>query len=201
MKAPKGERPGRETGGRRSGRRTWWLVGGVVAVVAIAAAFAVGGSGPVDDRPQPVAGKPRLRLDLPALDGNGRVRIAEYRGTPVIVNFWAAWCTPCRRELPTLVGAAQDYEGRVQFLGVDHQDNREDATDLATSAGVTYPLGFDPKGATGAAIGIRGMPTTVFVDREGRVLERRTGEIDRKSLDATILRLYGIGPAGPADGP
>lgn len=186
-------RSGEEADDGRPRRRRWLLVLGVLGVGA-AAAWVVLTSGEIDDRPQPVAGAPVLELDLPTLDGGGRVRIADHRGTPVVVNFWAAWCTPCRRELPALVSAAQDYEGRVQFLGVDHEDNREDALDLARAAGVDYPLAFDPQGRTGAAIELRGMPTTVFVDAEGRVLERRTGEIDRATLDDTILRLFAVRP-------
>ena len=145
---------------------------------------------PADDAPVPVAGQPTLELDLPALDAGGRVRSDELRGAPLVVNFWASWCGPCRREMPALVAAAERFDGQVQFVGVNHQDNREDAVDFAAAARLSYPSGSDPNGEVARRIGLRGMPTTLFVDAQGRILERRTGEMTEATLAKTIERLF-----------
>jgi cytochrome c biogenesis protein CcmG, thiol:disulfide interchange protein DsbE len=174
-------------------RRVWVLL--ALAAAAVVVTIALVDTDDLEDQPQPVSGQPILDLDLPALDGGDRVQIRDFEGSPVIVNFWAAWCSPCRREMPALVDASRDYGDAVQFVGVNHQDNREDALAFAGAAGVPYPSGFDPDGETGAAIQLRGMPTTLFVDGEGRILERRTGEISRQSLDETIRRLFDVEPA------
>ena len=183
-----------ETG--RAHRRRW-LVAAVLAVAALGgvAALALTARTPADDAPLPVKGRPTLELDLPTLDGAGRVRSQDLRGTPLVVNFWASWCGPCRREMPALVSAAKRFDGDVRFVGVNNEDNREDATEFAASAGATYPSGFDPQGEVARRIGLRGMPTTLFVDANGRILEQRTGELTDATLAKTIDRLFGVGPA------
>ena len=165
-----------------------------VVVLGVVAALAFTTGPPPDDAPLPVAGQPMLDFDLPSLAGEGRVRTADLRGAPLVVNFWASWCGPCRREMPALVAVAERFEGRVQFVGVNHQDNREDAVDFAASAGLSYVSGSDPDGEVARRTGLRGMPTTLFVDAEGRILERRTGEMTEATLAETIERLFGPRP-------
>ena len=177
---------------RPRSRRRWALLVGCLAIATTAVALTA--SAVTTDEPVAVEGRPRLELDLPALDGSGRVDAASLAGTPTVVNFWASWCSPCRREMPDLAVAAQAFDGEVNFVGVNHQDNQADARDFAAAVGVGYESGFDPQGTTAKRIGLRGMPTTLFVDATGRILEQRTGEISRSSLDATILRLFGATP-------
>lgn len=183
--------PAVPTSPRPRRRRRWLLLAGGFAVVVGAVAFTTKA---VTDEPVAVDGRPRLELSLPALEGGGRVDAETFAGKPTVVNFWASWCSPCRREMPDLAAAAEAFEGDVNFVGVNHQDNRQDARDFAASVGVAYASGFDPRGETAKRIGLRGMPTTLFVDQTGRILEQRTGEISRASLDSTILRLFGVEP-------
>lgn len=81
---------------------------------------------------------------LPDLvDPGSLVRLSDHKGMPVVLNFWASWCVPCRKEMPALARVSAEFARRVDFLGVDHQDVREDALALLRDAGVRYPSGFD----------------------------------------------------------
>lgn len=124
---------------------------------------------------------------LERLDGNGTLRPSELRGTPAVVNFWASWCEPCVDELPVLARAAADLDPQVAFLGVDVQDQVAKARELAADSGVRYRLVQDPRGEFYADIGGVGMPTTLFVDDEGTVVYRHTGELSAARL-AELLR-------------
>lgn len=116
------------------------------------------GSGPVD------GGLPELTL--PCLGGGQDVELSALRG-PLVVNLWASWCVPCRTELPYF--DRLDAAG-VPVLGVDFEDTQPDqALALAADAGVSYPSVADVEGAVRAPLRVVGMPTTVFVDRAGRV--------------------------------
>lgn len=132
-------------------------------------------------------------------DPERTVSLADFRGRPVVVNFFAAWCVPCREELPELVAAAERYEGRVAFVGIDFQDSRNQALDLVDEFDVTYPAGSDTDGAVGARFGVRGMPLTVFVDAEGIIRHRVDGKVDATALEEGIeAATAGVDAAGPA---
>ena len=116
------------------------------------------GFAPVD------GGLPELRL--PCLGGGPDVELSSLRG-PLVVNLWASWCVPCRAELPYF--DRLDAAG-VPVLGVDFQDTQPDqALALAADAGVSYPSVADVEGTVRAPLRVVGMPTTLFVDRAGRV--------------------------------
>lgn len=127
---------------------------------------------------------------LPGLrPGEPVVSIDDAPGRPTVVNFFAAWCAPCKRELPALRDAATREQGRVVFVGIDHQDSREDAIDLLDELGVTYAAGYDPRGDVAARYGVRGLPATAFVTADGRLLELHQGELSSRALAAAIRRL------------
>lgn len=129
-------------------------------------------------------------------EGAPAVSLAALSGTPVVMNFFAAWCIPCATELPAFQAVAKETEGRVAFLGIDHQDSRRAALELMDETGVRFPAGYDPKGEVARAYGLRGMPTTVFISAGGRILERRTGEMSGAELRQSIDRHFG--PSTPA---
>jgi len=120
-------------------------------------------------------------LVLPRLDGPGRLRLAEYRGRPVVVNFWASWCGPCREEMPMLARFAQGQR-RVAVLGVAVNDAPSDSRAFAREAGVRFPLGVDRDAATAGRFGVSGLPVTVFVDAQGRVVRTVAGPVDEADL-------------------
>lgn len=128
-------------------------------------------------------------------EGAPAVSLAALSGTPVVMNFFAAWCIPCATELPAFQAVADETKGRVAFLGIDHQDSRRAALELMEETGVTFPAGYDPEGKVARAYGLRGMPTTVFISAGGRILERRNGEMSGAELRQAIDRHFG--PSAP----
>jgi len=102
-------------------------------------------------------------------------------GHPVEVAFFAAWCTPCTRELPVLEAVAA-RQGGPQLLGVDFMDQRPDALDLLARTRVTFPAGYDHDGSVGARWGVDGLPVTVFIRSDGRVVHYHRGELKAPEL-------------------
>lgn len=128
---------------------------------------------------------------LPNLrDPGAVVSLEDFHGRPVVVNFWASWCVPCRKEMPAFQTVYSHVRGRIAFVGINHEDARTDALAFVHATGVRYPIGFDPDGKAAADYGLFGVPTTVFIDGRGRELERHTGELSRADLEATIERLF-----------
>ncbi|MGH9217181.1 MAG: TlpA family protein disulfide reductase, partial [Acidimicrobiales bacterium] len=127
---------------------------------------------------------------LPSLaDSAVTIALADYRGQPVVVNFWASWCVPCRREIPRLAAAARRLEGEVAFVGVNYRDSRDDALAFVEQTGVPYPSGVDDNGAVGTRYGLVGMPTTVFVSSDGDIVGRYLGEMSQGTLDDVLDQL------------
>jgi thiol-disulfide isomerase/thioredoxin len=176
----------------RPRRWGWWLLSVAVLVSAVAAAGVT-----TDDRLSKVPGTMRLTgaAKTFALDdvrsGHPAVSLEALRGKPVVLNFFGSWCPPCVREMPALEAMSQRYRGRVQFVGVTFNDAREAARGLLERAGVTYPAAFDAKSDLAYDYGIRGMPTTVFSDPGGNLVEGKKGEFSEVQLRTTIDRLFG----------
>ena len=133
-------------------------------------------------RPMPL---PSTQLAATTDEEFGRM-IVGLKGTPVVMNVWASWCPPCRAEMPLLERAAQEYEGRVAFVGVASQDSPRAAGDFLDEVGVTYPNLFDASGDIGRALGQRGFPTTYVFDRDGVLRETVVGGITEPKLAAQL---------------
>ena len=116
------------------------------------------------------------------------VDLSDYRGAPLVVNFWFSRCAPCRRELRDFATVHADLGDRIQFVGVDPFDTADAMLRFAAERGVTYDLLLDD-GSLSDELGIVGYPVTLFVSAEGRVL-RQTGEIDADTLRAAIEELF-----------
>jgi cytochrome c biogenesis protein CcmG/thiol:disulfide interchange protein DsbE len=122
-------------------------------------------------------------------DSSATLSLAQLRGRPVLVNFWASWCVPCHKEAPLLEAAYRRVGGRVAFVGVDTNDTRAAALSFLHQFGVTYPSVYDPHGTAATAYGLFGLPTTVFVSPKGRILERNIGALSSGSLTQGIALL------------
>jgi cytochrome c biogenesis protein CcmG, thiol:disulfide interchange protein DsbE len=135
------------------------------------------------NRPQAWPGRVR-----PALV-DGRVDLAELRGTPLVLNFWASWCIPCKEEAPFLAAAAQAHRREVAFLGVDIQDFERDAREFLDELEVPYSSVRDGTSNTPDAYGLTGVPETYYLDAEGRIVEHATGAVSRRELEAGIVQI------------
>lgn len=113
---------------------------------------------------------------VPSLRGSETIRLADFRGQVVVLNFFASWCGPCAIEAADLERTWRMSRGRgVVFLGVAIQDQYRDAQAFLERHGITYPAGFDATGDVMWAYRVTGIPTTVFIDAEGRVAGRHAG--------------------------
>ncbi len=153
--------------------------------------FAAVGCGTADVTPQVSLDPPEEReplgpVSVPALDGSGPLEISA-NGRPLVLNFWASWCGPCRAELPDL--QALSAERDVTVVGLLHDDVPGAARAFADELGVTFPLGDDSDDALYSRFQATGLPITVFVDADGRVASRWFGPLDRETLDAFVDQL------------
>ena len=128
--------------------------------------------------------------------GAQELDLAELRGTPVILNFWAGLCPPCRAEMPDLQEFYEGYKDRVILVGIDLGQftglgNRQDAQELLEELGVTYPAGFTTDSSVVSNYSILGMPTTVFIDADGQIMKSWTGALNRKVLEEQANLLLG----------
>ncbi len=126
----------------------------------------------------------------PAL-ADGRVRLAELRGTPVVLNFWASWCIPCKEEAPYLAEAAGAYRKDIAFLGLDIQDFAQDARRFLDRLDVPYPSVRDGGSGSYRAYGLTGVPETYYIDGRGRIVAHAVGAVSREELERDIALLFG----------
>ena len=132
---------------------------------------------------------------------DGEVSLRELRGTPLVLNFWASWCDPCRAEAKLLEKTWKANAGEgVLFLGLDAQDAREDARDFISQFGLTFPHVRDPGNDTQRAWGVTGLPETYFIAADGRVVGHVIGTVDEQQLAQGIDAAKAGRPLGAEDG-
>jgi thiol-disulfide isomerase/thioredoxin len=135
------------------------------------------------------AGTPAPALAGEALDGTKPLDLAAYRGRPVVVNFWASWCGPCRGEAPQLVAFSRAHP-EVQMLSVNSADlSRDAAVAFAARSKWTWPNVFDPSGGIQHAWGVGGLPATFLVDAAGKLRARKLGGTTAAELDKLVAAL------------
>jgi cytochrome c biogenesis protein CcmG/thiol:disulfide interchange protein DsbE len=130
---------------------------------------------------------------------DGDVALRELRGTPLVLNFWASWCDPCRAEAKLLESTWKRQPG-VLFLGLDAQDAREDAGDFISQFGLTFPHVRDPGNDTQRAWGVTGLPETYFIAADGRVVGHVIGTVDEQQLAEGIAAAKAGKPVGAEEG-
>ena len=125
------------------------------------------------------------------LDGNA-VNLADLRGQPVIVNFWASWCVPCIEEFPLLRDAAARHaDDGLVVVGIVYQDRTQAARDFMDHNGATWAAAADPDGRVADAYGILAPPETFFIGRDGRIAARVLGQFSSATLDEKVAVIMG----------
>lgn len=126
-------------------------------------------------------------LELPDLSDSTTVVLDELDG-PLVVNLWATWCAPCRRELPDFEQVHLELEGDVRFIGVNIGDRAADALAFIDELGVTFEQYLDHDGSLNEALGTASLPVTVVTDAEGRIVVNHAGPMDAAELRDAIER-------------
>jgi cytochrome c biogenesis protein CcmG/thiol:disulfide interchange protein DsbE len=156
------------------------FLGGLLALAAIGCA---------GEAPAPVVGRPAPDFELGSIDGE-RISLAGLRGRPVVVNFFATWCKPCKQELPAFQAqAARHVDNELTFLLVDMQEDPDDVAVFLGELGVSLPAVVDSSGEVGKTYRVRGLPSTFFVGRDGVIKQAQLGELDGRALESGISKI------------
>lgn len=126
-------------------------------------------------------------------EAGNEVHLSDYRGKPVVVNFWASWCGPCRMEMPEFQEKHLELGGEVQFLMINMTGGRETvetARDFIAGQGYTFPVLYDTEGDAAVTYGAYALPTTYFIDAEGYAIAQARGAINSEALQAGIDMIY-----------
>lgn len=119
-----------------------------------------------------------------------RTRLSDLEGQAVVMNFWASWCAPCKEELPAFADAHRRYQSQgVVILGINAQETAEQAQRFLDQMEVPYTVALDTRGEVMQAYNVRGLPTTVFIDRQGRIALRHAGLLNPQQLEDYINRI------------
>ena len=166
-------------------------VAGVAVIAAIVVGITLGSGGGTGD--------PAPDFNFSLYQGFGEIGerhsdLSRLHGQPIVLNFWAGLCPPCRTEIPQFQAFYEEFKGRVTLLGIDvgpftGLGSHEDADDLLQELGVTYPAGWTDDGSVTRKYGVTSMPTTVFIDSSGKIFDKRVGAIDRNALVRSTTRL------------
>ena len=186
---------------RSARRRNLLLTAGAVGAVALVGAASLfnGQRGGATLEGTAALGEPATEVHLTDFEGQ-EFSLQDYEGRPVVVNFWASWCPFCAAEMPDFEKVHRSVADDVAFLGIDQCEScqggsADAARELARETGVTYRLAEDPDGSVFVAFGGSSMPTTVFIDAEGRVVEHIGGMLSESQLRGYVGRLFGVGDA------
>lgn len=174
----------------------------ITLAVSVVLAFADRGSSDSADRDviqlDPNATQPFNGLDdgfspvgqqLPSLmytTFDGKTSRLGSPGKPIVINFWSSICAPCIREMPAIEQVWTESKNSVDFIGLDYVDVAEAGQAMIDRTGITYPVGRDLRGSLLRALGGNGLPYTVVVDRNGRIVAAHSGELTRDALQALV---------------
>src|SRR6266567_1418863 len=140
----------------------------------------------------PLIGHPAPDFTLPLLDPSSAstLHLAQLKGAPLVINFWASWCDPCKEEAPLLQQTWQQVQPQgVQFLGIDYEDAQSNARAFLHHYGITYPNVTDSSGSVAILYGVAGVPETYFVNRHGVIVQKITGALNQPALQQAITAL------------
>jgi cytochrome c biogenesis protein CcmG/thiol:disulfide interchange protein DsbE len=168
----------------------------VVAVVAVTTALVAtgndgqSGSGPrkAPDANSAKVGELAPDFAIGRLD-TGTLRLSDYRGTPVVLNFWASWCTPCRKEFPLFRSTLASNGGAYEMVGVDTGDLRGDAQQFAEEQHAGWPIGFDANGAVARGYGVDPLPQTFFIRSDGTIASHVIRGLTKSEFEHELAKI------------
>jgi cytochrome c biogenesis protein CcmG, thiol:disulfide interchange protein DsbE len=171
------------------------LVGIAIAVVAMVAAVTVvvisdnqPASTPTSAKGVATVGEAAPDFALKTLDGK-TVRLSDYAGKPVVVNFWASYCHPCRQEFPMFRQALEQHHNDFVLLGVDYRDIASDARKFAKDKRATWPILEDPGDQVALAYGVRAVPQTFFIGRDGKISQRYYAQVPDDLFEQELAKI------------
>ena len=137
-----------------------------------------------------LVGKPAPDFEFITFDGN-KFKLHDQIGRPVVVNFWASWCSPCREEAEILEEFFVELNPSVVFVGVNIQDTASDASKFISEFGLNYINGPDKTGSITIDYGVIGLPVTFFIDNNGVIVKRWVGTLTEDTLFELIYEVNG----------
>lgn len=139
--------------------------------------------------PAPTIGHPAPDFTLTGLDG-ATFTLSDLRGQPVVLNFWATWCPPCRAEMPELQAASTRLDGEVAIVGVNQGESAEQVAGFVQPLGFTFPMPLDERMDVSRQYLVRNLPTTFFIDRDGIVRYTQVGPLTEATLAQRLETIY-----------
>src|SRR5205809_1935131 len=139
-------------------------------------------SSPVDGHPAP-----DFTLAMLSTHAASNIHLATFKGKPVLLNFWASWCDPCKQEAPLLEATWQRVQSQgIVFLGIDFEDRQSDGLGFLHTYGITYPNVIDASGTVAINYGVTGVPETFFIDRHGIIVRKVIGELTAQTVQSNL---------------
>lgn len=133
--------------------------------------------------------------DISMQDASGKtVKLSDLKGTPVVLNFWYSGCPHCKKEMPAFDAAYKQYGNQVKFVMLDDvkaERNRDDGKKYIQSSGFTFPVFYDTEGNAMNMYGLRAYPATIFIDAEGKIVNKHIGEMTEADLVKNLKTLLG----------
>ncbi len=145
----------------------------------------------VEQTPSEEAAELQAAPDFTVYDGEGNaVHLSDFKGKPVVLNFWASWCGPCKMEMPDFEAKSKELEGEVVFMMVNATDGGRETVDTAKAflvhSGYTFPVYYDTEYSAIYAYGVNAFPTTFFIDAEGNLIAYGQGAMSGDTLQSGI---------------
>ncbi len=173
-------------------RIRWWQAALLAVLISMLGLFYSGLGRNTSFIPSPLIGNSAPQFELPRLSGGEKVAISQYQGKPVIVNFWASWCTACRQEHALLLRLGRKFSGadNIRLVGVNYKDSEHGARRFQESLGAfPYPSAVDRDGRVGLDYGVYGLPETFFLDAKGSVIGKHIGPLTEQAVVDNLARV------------